>query len=540
MVLIKLKNVKKYYGDRLIFNIDDFKLSKGDRIGIVGENGSGKTTLIKAILGLIEVDEGNVYINESYSYISQEENYEDTVDKNKIKKLFNSPDRYESYLSGGEKVKLKVAKALSENKALIIADEPTANLDTESIKILGTMFKEYKGSLLVVSHDRTFLDNTCNFIAELQKNSIKLYEGNYSNYLIFKEEETRRKEKEYSSYIVEKNRLEKAIVVKKQQENKIKSVPKRMGNSEARLHRKMGGQRGKKKIDNAIKNLENRINHLEVKEKPKFQKEIKITIREGMEIITKVPIEINNLNLYAKDNLLINNVNLKIKKGKKVAIIGANGSGKTTLIKEIISNSKKEIKINNKVKIGYFDQDRNTLESNKNILENVKAESSFNESFIRINLDGFGFRGDDVYKKVSVLSGGEKVKVALCKIILSDNNLLILDEPTNFLDIKARECLEKSLIEMEKTLIIVCHDKKIIENVCDYLIFIENNQISEFEGTYKDYFERKKQIDASERLLIENRISEIISLLSVEKNEDKKKELEYKYFDLNKKLRDSQ
>ncbi|MGM9979094.1 MAG: ABC-F type ribosomal protection protein CplR [Clostridium sp.] len=544
MLLIKIKNVKKYYEDRLVLDIEDFELMDGDRIGLVGENGAGKTTLIKAILGLIEVEEGNIFLTESYSYISQTEENVECLEDNKIKKIFNSPKEYKEFLSGGEKVKIRVAKALSENKRLIIGDEPTSNLDSKSIKNLEDMFKNHKGALLLVSHDREFLDNICNKIAEIQDGKIKIYYGNYSKYLELKKEEKNREEREYTEYIAEKNRLEDAIRVKEGLSARIRKTPKRMGNSEARLHRKMGGQKGKKKIDNAIKNIESRIEHLEVKEKPKDIKETKIRIKEGLEIITKTPIEIKNLNLYAGNKLLIKDSSLRIKRGSKTAIIGENGCGKSTLIKEIINNSKEEIKINNKVKIGYFDQEQKILNDNKSILENIKESSSYDEGFIRINLDGFGFKGDSVFKKVSILSGGEKVKVALCKIILGDNNLLILDEPTNYLDIKAVESLEEALKNMDKTLLIVCHDRRFIEKVCDNLIFIENKSIKQFNGTYNEYIKEKEKPNKTlkrkleEKMIIENKLSEVISLLAVEKNEDIKNQLNEKYNELLKQLKE--
>lgn len=544
MLLIKIKNVKKYYEDRLVLDIKDFELIDGDRIGLVGENGAGKTTLIKAILGLIEIEEGNIFLTESYSYISQTEENVECLEDNKIKKIFNSPKKYKEFLSGGEKVKLRVAKALSENKRLIIGDEPTSNLDSKSVKNLEDMFKKHKGALLLVSHDREFLDNICNKIAEIQDGKIKVYEGNYSKYLRLKEEEKNREEREYKEYITEKNRLETAIRVKEGLSARIRKTPKRMGNSEARLHRKMGGQKGKKKIDNAIKNIENRIEHLEVKEKPKDIKETKIRIKEGLEIITKTPIEIKDLNLYAGNKLLIKDFSLRIKRGSKTAIIGENGCGKSTLIKAIINNYKEEIKINNKVKIGYFDQEQKILNDNKSILENIKESSSYDEGFIRINLDGFGFKGDSVFKKVSILSGGEKVKVALCKIILADNNFLILDEPTNYLDIKALESLEEALKNMDKTLLIVCHDRRFIEKVCDNLIFIENKSIKQFNGTYNEYIKEKEKPDKTlkrkleEKMIIENKLSEVISLLAVEKNEDIKNQLNEKYNELLKQLKE--
>ncbi|OOM74827.1 putative ABC transporter ATP-binding proteinc [Clostridium puniceum] len=545
MQLGKLDKIKKYYGDRLILDVSNFEILEGDRIGIVGQNGAGKTTMLKILMKNIEPDEGQCFLTDSYSYISQMEDEIEECEESKIKKMFDAPNKYEEFLSGGEKVKLKISKALSENKKLIIADEPTSNLDAKSIKILEDMLKSYNGSLLIVSHDREFLDSICNNILELDDGKIKIYKGNYSTYLNLKNEERKRKEFEYDEYLDEKKRLENAIVGKAELRDSIRRTPKRMGNSEARLHRKMGGQRGKKKLDDNIKALKSRIDHLEVKEKPKSISETKINIQTGMEIISKNVVEVSKLNLFVDNKLLLKDADFKIKRGRKVGIIGNNGCGKTTLLREILKGESENVKIANKVTIGYFDQSQKILQKEKSILENVTENCSYNQGFVRINLDNFGFKGDTVYKIVSSLSGGEKVKIALCKILLSDNNLLILDEPTNYLDIKAMEALEKSLINTEKTVIIVCHDRKFIENICDFIIEITNNCVITFDRSYKEYINEKNkpktskvEKDNKEKLmLMENKLSEVISLLAMEKDISKKEKLEHKYNELLKNIK---
>ena len=539
MQLAKLDKIKKYYGDRLILDIKDFEVLEGDRIGIVGQNGAGKTTMLNILMKNIEPDEGRIYLTESYSYISQTENYYGECEENKIMKLFKAPDKYEDFLSGGEKVRLKISKALSENKKLIIADEPTSNLDANSIRILEDMLKNYKGALLLVSHDRGFLDSLCNTILQIEDGKIKIYKGNYSKYLELKSKERKREETEHDEYLTEKKKLENAVMGKAELRDDIRKTPKRMGNSEARLH-KMGGQKQKGKIDKNIKALKSRIDHLEVKEKPKTISETKINIQSGMEIISKNIVEVKNLSLFAGNKLLINNANFKIKKGQKAGIIGDNGCGKTTLLKEIIKEENEYIRVANRVAIGYFDQNQSILQKEKSILKNIRESSSYGQGFIRINLDNFGFKGDDVYKLVSSLSGGELVKVALCKILLSDNNLLILDEPTNYLDIKATEALEKALANTEKTMIMVCHDRKFIENICDYIIEIKDKRINEFDGSYEEYFKEKNKpkINKDEKenreklMLLKNKLSEVISLLSIEKDMSKKEKLEYEYTNL--------
>ncbi|NFT83736.1 ABC-F type ribosomal protection protein [Clostridium botulinum] len=548
MVLIKLDKVKKYYGDRLILDICNLEILESDKIGIVGENGAGKTTLIKVILGEVAPDEGKVFLSNSYSYISQSEECSGEYQGGKIKKIIKSPDNYDGFLSGGEKMKIKINKSLNVQSSILIADEPTANLDTNSIKNIEKIISEYKGSVLLVSHDREFLDKLCNNILEIENGKVKLYKGNYSKYIKLKAEEREAEQREYHRYIAEKKRLEKAIIGKENNRDSIRKTPKRMGNSEARLH-KMGNQRSKKSLDGNIKSLKSRINHLEEKEKPNAIKEIRIKINKGKEMHSKTVIEVRNLNLYVNNEILINDCNFKIKNGEKVAITGANGCGKTTLIKKIIKNNTENIRLSQDISIGYFDQSQDILHANKSILDNIKLNSAYDETFIRINLDGFGFKGDSVYKNISTLSGGEKVKCALCKNILSDNNTLILDEPTNYLDIKSIEALEIAIKNTEKTVLIVSHDRKFISNVCDCIIEIRDNKLNYFNGNYNEFVyekinnKNKKEEKSSERekrellLVLQNKLSEIISRLSLEKDLSIKDKLNLEYIELLNKIK---
>lgn len=557
MPLIKALKIKKYYGDRLILDIDKFEVNEGEKIGLVGVNGAGKTTLIKTLIGEEAVYEGSVFLTESYSYISQGNDIkssgsrgrEDTpLDKRKEHILdreerdltiLSSLDESESHLSGGERVKLKIKRALDENKSLIIADEPTANLDEKGIRLLEKMFKEYNGAILLVSHDRDFLDSICSKIVEIDNGKMNIYKGNYTNFLALKEKELKRNQLEHKKYIDEKRRLEEAIEKKISLKERNKKPPKRMGNSEARLH-KMGGQGQKKRQDKSINAIKTRIEQLDVPEKLQRSLETKITIQENMIIESKNLIEVKDFSLKLGEKVILENSKFKIKRGKKVALIGDNGSGKSSLLKEIIKGESKNIRLSNKLVIGYFDQFQDILDGDKTVLENIKRDSSYNETFIRTNLYRFGFTSDSMVKKVELLSGGEKVKLALCKTILSDNNILILDEPTNFLDIKAIESLEKALINTDKTLLIVCHDRKFVSNVCDYVLEIKNKNIVEFNGGYEEYkaeinkpkVEKEDKDRLAKIFILENELSKVISLLSIEKCDEVKEELNTKYISL--------
>lgn len=527
MQLIKVNNLRKYYGDRLILDINKLEVFDGEKIGLVGVNGSGKTTLLNIICGREGCDEGSIFLDNNYSYINQLEE-EVNIEENKISKELKLPSEYTNFLSGGEKVKARVAKALNNNGRIIIADEPTANLDVESIKYIEEKLLKFTGAILLVSHDRDFLDNICNKIIEIDNSKITMFNGNYSSYLKQKEERINRANFEYDQYIKEKRRLEEAAITKTSLRDGIKKTPKRFGNSEARLY-KMGDQSAKKNMENAIKAIKTRIEKLEEKEKPKENSIIKIDIAEGNEFYSNYPIEIKDINIKFENKIILNNSSFKLKKNKRVALVGENGCGKTTLLRAILSNYE-GVRIANRVKIGYFQQDLKILNEDKTIIDNILETSSQNQTFIRIVLSRFLFRENDIYKRVSVLSGGERVRVALCKIILSDNNLLILDEPTNYLDIQSMEALEEALENSNKTMIIVSHDRRFLSNVCNEVLYFEDNILKHYSYSYDEWLKKSKepQVSKEERvnnekiLILKNRLSEIISLISIESDNNKK------------------
>lgn len=535
MLLAHMSGIKKYYNDRLVLNVEDFKIYKNDRIGIIGLNGSGKTTFLNILTGKVSPDEGSASILVNYSYITQLE-FEgcDEIDGFNASKL-KVNELGHTGLSGGEMTRLKIAKALSKDSALIIGDEPTSNLDQEGIELLQKELKAFDGAILLVSHDRQFLDEICNSILEIEDGKIKLYKGNYSKYKELKEKERERKEFEYRQYISEKERLLQVVENKKQKVKSMRKTPKRMGNSEARLH-KMASQNAKKTIEKQINSVRTRINKLEAKEKPKDLPEIKVDIQENRKLHCKVVISSDSLNKRFGEKIIFKDAEFKIFNNSKTAIIGPNGSGKTTLLKMIIERNPL-INIAHGVKIGYFSQDMGILKEDKTLLQNVLEDSRFNETFIRILLARLFFKRGDLSKKVSVLSGGEKVKAALAKIIVSDYNVLVLDEPTNYLDIYSMEAVEDALSKYEGTVVFVSHDRRFVNNIADHIISIENYKTHCFSGTLKEFNNMKlkrskKEIDETERMLLENRIVQILSRLSAPSKDDDVEALDKEYQDL--------
>ena len=535
MEKIILKNVIKYYRDRKIIDIEELKIYQGEKIGIVGINGSGKSTLLNIISGKVETDSGEVIVNGNISYIEQ----------------LNSE---ESFLSGGEITKKKIDDKLSEHSDILLADEPSSNLDIDEIEKLKRKLKEYKGTLCLISHDRNLLDSVVDNILEIEEGQVTKYRGNYTKYKTQNEESKKRKQFEYEQYVTEKKRLEVSINKVKNEAKSMRKTPKRMGNSEARLH-KRGVENKREKVEQRSKSLETRLEKLEEKEKPSVEYNIFMKMPESLRVKSRYIVSSDNLTLKVGNKMLLDNTKFNIKTNSKTALIGKNGVGKTTLIKEIL-NSNSNIKINPSSKIAYFrqdlnnldenktiienilrdtSQDLNNLDENKTIIENILRDTSQDETTIRNILASLNIKGNDVYKKVEVLSGGERVKVSLTKIMTSNSNFLILDEPTNFLDIESIEALEYLMKEFKGTIIFVTHDRNLIDNVATNIMIIDNKEITEFEGNYTMYLEykenKKKKVNNND-LLLEIKLAEITSKLSICKDEKEKQKLEEEYMKL--------
>jgi macrolide transport system ATP-binding/permease protein len=537
MLLMECSNIKKYFGDRLILDIENLKIYSEDRIGIVGVNGAGKTTLINILSRRLEPDEGLVKLYGKHSYISQLEGAENRSISREMASKFNTKSIWNENMSGGEKTRFKLAEGLSHNSQLIFADEPTSNVDIDGIELMEKMFGEYKEALVLISHDRNFLDKLCNKILEVEEGRIKIYSGNYSDYIDQKAQERERAEFEYEEYVKEKKRLQEVITDTKQKVKGMRKTPKRMGNSEARLH-KMGPQRAKANLDRAVKNIEKRIEHLEVKEKPKNQEYIKLDMMDSSKLHSKIIIEGRNINRVFGEKTIFKNTEFNIYNNSKIALLGPNGCGKSTLIKMIMNNDT-SIKIAKGAKIGYFSQDMSILNENLSIIENVMESSIHNETFVRILLARLLFRREDIYKKIGVLSGGERVKVSFAKMLLQDINLLILDEPTNYMDINSLEVIEKELQEYDRTLLFVSHDRRFVGSVADNIMTIENHQIKMFKGSYKEYLDSKSvPLDNSKEeiekqiLILQNRLSEVIGRLSMPSKKDDVSALDKEYHEV--------
>lgn len=538
MVVLSCKNISKAYGIDLILDNLTFNINENDKVGLIGANGAGKSTLFKILTSSLEQDSGDIFIDKSKSlgylaqHLSLDSNntiYEEVLDVfhdlikmeeklNKLEKLMNEPydknnkdyhDKiikdYTTYtdlyinrggytykgeihrvlrglsfeeedfnkqiniLSGGQKTRVALCKLLLQSPDILLLDEPTNHLDLTAINWLEEYLKAYKGTVLIISHDRYFLDEITSQTFELISGHINCYNGNYSKFIDLRKKEYEVKLKAYNLQQSEIKRQEK-IIEKYRSFNREKSI---------------------KAAESRQKSLD-KIEKIDAPDK--LPKPVKINfetqIKSGNDIL-----HIENLSKSYGDITLFTNVEMDIKRGEKIALIGDNGRGKTTLLKIIMDKIKKNSGtkyIGKNVFIGYYDQEQSDLNECNTVLDEVWDEfPEMTTTEVRNSLAAFLFTGDDVFKEISKLSGGEKCKVNLLKLMLSKSNFLLLDEPTNHLDIMSREALEDALLNYDGTVLVISHDRYFLNKVIEKIYELNIDGIKEYLGNY-DYYIHKK------------------------------------------------
>ena len=389
-----------------------------------------------------------------------------TVDTFKLEKLL---EKNFNILSGGEKKLVLLANIMINNPDVILLDEPTNYLDINTLEWLENYLINYKGSLVIVSHDRYFLDKVTNKTILIENGTNYIFHGNYSYYL-----------KENENRII--NEFEKYKDQQKQIEEMKKTIKKlrewgQLGNNERFFKR--------------AKCIEHRLEKIELINKPKVKNNIPITFNDNKRTGNDV-LKINNLNLVIEDKILLDNVNFELTYGTRTCILGSNGSGKSTLIKYIINNynnskSTDNIKIGTNVKIGYIEQEIKFKNEDIRVYDEARKYFNGEEYLLRSSLFKFMFYGDDIYKKLNKLSGGERVRLLLFCLIQQEINFLILDEPTNHIDIETKEVLEDALIDFKGTILFVSHDRYFINKIATSILEIKDKKIHNHIGNYDDY-----------------------------------------------------
>ncbi|MDD4833236.1 MAG: ABC-F family ATP-binding cassette domain-containing protein [Lutispora sp.] len=543
MIILSTKEVQKSYGMDLIIKDASFTLQENDKVGVIGVNGAGKSTLFKIIAGVEDRDSGEVYFGKNtsigymsqfldfkwdttlweemlkvfsnirsmeskmkkleqeiskikpgtdetkmeslmktYSSLQQEfENNEGFAYESKIRGVlkglgFSTQDYFKrvSLFSGGQKTRVALGKVLLEKRDILLLDEPTNYLDIEAVEWLEGFLRDYKGALMLISHDRYLLDNVTNRTFEMENGRLREYEGNYTYYTAKKEEDREQQQKDYDNQQKEIARQE-AIIARYRQYNREKSI---------------------KQAESRERMLE-RIDRLERPEalpkKAHFKFEPKL--RSGNYVI-----KLENVS-KAFDRLLFENFSLEIKRGDKMALLGPNGIGKTTLLKIIagkLQPDKGNLRFGMSVFPSYFDQEQESLNPDKIVIDEVwDAYPELNQTTIRNALAAFLFQGEDVFKEISVLSGGEKSRIALLKLMLSKSNFLLLDEPTNHLDMESKGVLEAALSGYTGTVLFISHDRYFLNKVATKVVELTPLEAKLYDGGYF-YYIKKRELFNSE------------------------------------------
>lgn len=556
-LILEASHLKHFFGLRCVLDIDSLKIYDGERIGCIGENGAGKSTLLSILAGELLPDEGQLRRSGSCSIIHQIGNTEAEGDAH-LRSTF-AAQAYRDGLSGGERTRRRIAAALSEKSTLLLADEPTTDLDAQGVAQLKRELENYAGTIVLVSHDRNLLDSLCTRILHLEDSKITDFPGNYSAYRAELERRRAFQQFEYDQYRSEQARLQASIQGNRERTSQMKKAPSRMGNSEARLH-KMESRQISEQLHKARRQLESRLNQLEVKEHPREDVSIRMELGAQRPIAAKIALEVRSLTLKVENRPLLVNASLSLPTGSRTALIGANGCGKTTFLRAIASKAATEgklcigtdalnsaertIRLNPAVRIGWFDQTHeHTLDMDRTVLENVLRESPHPESDVRTILARLNLRGDDVFKPIRVLSGGERGRVALAKVLLSDANLLLLDEPTNHLDVFTLEALQDMLKSYRGTILFVSHDQAFCDSVATRFAEFNDQRLKVFEGSRAEQASRENRNRESESRALEisvlqMRMATLASRMSAPKKGDDPEQLNAEYLALAKQIRE--
>ena len=472
-MLLKAQNIKKEYGIQEILEIDTLQIEDFDRIGLVGKNGAGKSTLMSILAGDLEPDEGYVKRFCPIARIRQSQEAKGPVQGSYISRLGLKDSAVKS---GGERTRLAIGAAFSQNAPLLMADEPTTNLDLEGILLLEKMMAGFRGAILLISHDRALLDRICTTIWELEDGKLRVFEGNYSQWTAQKERERNFEQFQYDQYQKEKKRLTQNIRDFREQSRQMIKPPKQMSSSEWMLY-KGGAAVRQGHVQARTRATLSRLEHLEKRERPAQLPEVSMKLPDSKKIRARYAISVRDLTIQYGEKTVFQKLNFFLPSGTRTVIAGPNGSGKSSLIRAILDRVP-GVSITSEASIAYLSQEQDTLNPKKTVLENVLADAAFPEHICRAVLDNLCMSPLDIKKPVFLLSGGERVKTALAKVLVSGCNLLILDEPTNHIDVYTMAGLEHLLSSYDGTLLAVSHDRAFIEHVADQVYVMRDGHLA--------------------------------------------------------------
>lgn len=557
-LLLEANKIIVEFGVRRVLDIEKISIYDGERIGLIGENGAGKTTLLDVLSGERAPDSGFVARYGEMAVIRQLGDA-GTAENAEMRSRFAAKEAREG-LSGGERTRRRIAFALSQRAPLLLADEPTTDLDAEGVQELMGELARYEGAILLVSHDRSLLDAICTRILHLEDGKITDFSGNYSEYRAELERKRAFQQFEYDQYRGEQARLRASIQGKRERASQMKKAPTRMGNSEARLH-KMDSRQISEQLHKARRQMESRLNHMEVKTRPRGDVAIQMALGAGNPVSAKTILEARYITLRAGERTLLKSASLRLPAGSRTALIGPNGCGKTTLLRAIAAKAAEEgrleqqsaalnasgdraIRFNPAARVGWFDQTHErTLNPDLSALENIMRDTWHCESDVRTVLARLALRGDDVFKPARVLSGGERGRVALAKLLLGNANLLLLDEPTNHLDVFTLEALGDLLTGYQGTVLFVSHDSAFRDSVATRTLEFDSDKLAAFEGgaaekAARENADRQREEIETEISLLQMRMAVLAARMSAPKKGDSPEKLNAEYLALAEALRE--
>lgn len=479
---VKLKDIDVSFGNKDVLKIEGLTAYMNDRIAIIGPNGAGKSTLLKIIAGDFKGFEGTVQRETDFNYFAQIDELDAAVDDSfnfELLSRLNVPDN--TNLSGGEETKFRLAQALSEYKLGLLLDEPTTHLDQESVNLLIDELEYYFGTLIFVSHDRHFINSMADKIWEVSDGSVREYTGNYDDYEEQKEQENLEHERQYRSFVSEKKRLEAAA--QKQMEKAAKMGGDRARKQDIKPDRLSSSKQKdtvQKQAFKAAKSIESRLGQLDEVERMEDGTSLRFPMSEAMEIHNKFPVMGQDVTVKRGDRVLLDRVSFQFPLGRTVAITGNNGSGKSSLLHEIMEDGE-GMDISPKVKIESYRQMDYKMFTDEPVIRYLMKQTEFREPLVRSILQNLGFSQDEVTKPLHNLSGGEATRVSLALMFVRPSNVIILDEPTNFIDLDTIEALETFIRAYRGTIILTSHDKYFVERTSDLVYEIRNGKLNRME-----------------------------------------------------------
>ncbi|TKD72554.1 ribosomal protection-like ABC-F family protein [Pseudalkalibacillus hwajinpoensis] len=533
MNVLSIKGLQKKYDERVLFDQVSIDIHRGERVGIVGPNGAGKTTLARILVGDSKPDKGSYVVEGSIGYLRQSTDYEEFMNEANLdhhsllrkseKELGLSSDIDETHLkqlSGGERLKVSLAQIWASNPDILILDEPTNHLDLTGLQWLIRELEDFKGAVLIISHDRYFLDQTVERILEIENGELNDYSGNYTAYRL---EKKRRYEEQLHRYQVqqkEKKRIEEQLAGLTNWSDKAhKQSTSQEGYKE---HYRMKAKKMDAQVKSKRKRLEKELQKNGVNE-PHKATGVRFHF-ESENSHGKRVFEAINVSKQYGERWLFKGSSFYIKHGERIGMVGENGCGKTTFLRMILGEegvSEGEIWKSPMLRIGYLSQDVHDLPSNQTALQSLEVESRDEDFRAKSILASMGMERSRIQVPIQQLSLGERTKVKMTRILMNKYDVLILDEPTNHLDLPSREQLEDTLQQFTGTLLVVSHDYYFMNKICDRLLVFKDQSVKRVEMGLSEFREKEKspscssQLVGEKKMLLDNEISALISEISL-------------------------